>query len=133
MYNIATIAKLGARLGNNSPFWLLLLLILLQWTYRESVLTSDARLHVNPIHFLARRACTNGFSVTQPSLNRSFTIRHAVSLYTSTSSFLHTESASVILYLACGSPGTPARAPSTTFTLLIMDIIKLLYSRDLVF
>ena len=25
-------------------------------TYRDSVLTSDARLHVHPIHFLARRA-----------------------------------------------------------------------------
>ena len=29
---------------------------LLQWTYRDSVLSSDARLHVHPIHFLARRA-----------------------------------------------------------------------------
>ena len=29
---------------------------LLQWTYRDSVLSSDARLHVKPIHFLARRA-----------------------------------------------------------------------------
>ena len=28
----------------------------LQWTYRDSVLSSDARLHVNPIYFLARRA-----------------------------------------------------------------------------
>ena len=33
-----------------------LILILLQWTYRDSVLSSDARLHVHPIHFLARRA-----------------------------------------------------------------------------
>ena len=59
---------------------LLLLIIVLQWTYRDSVLSSDARLHVNPIHFLARRALCNGFSVTRPSLNQSFTIRHAVSL-----------------------------------------------------
>ena len=35
---------------------LILILILLQWTYRDSVLSSDARLHVHPIHFLARRA-----------------------------------------------------------------------------
>ena len=33
-----------------------LILILLQWTYRDSVLSSDARLHVHPIRFLARRA-----------------------------------------------------------------------------
>ena len=33
-----------------------LILILLQWTYRDRVLSSDARLHVHPIHFLARRA-----------------------------------------------------------------------------
>ena len=30
--------------------------LILQWTYRDSVLSSDARLHVNQIHFLARRA-----------------------------------------------------------------------------
>ena len=35
---------------------LLILILILQWTYRDSVLSSDARLHVNPIHFLARRA-----------------------------------------------------------------------------
>ena len=35
---------------------MILILIILQWTYRDSVLSSDARLHVNPIHFLARRA-----------------------------------------------------------------------------
>ena len=35
---------------------ILILLLLLQWTYRDSVLFSDARLHVHPIHFLARRA-----------------------------------------------------------------------------
>ena len=34
----------------------ILILILLQWTYRDSDLSSDARLHVHPIHFLARRA-----------------------------------------------------------------------------
>ena len=32
------------------------LILILQWTYRDSVLSSDARLHVHPIHFLARRA-----------------------------------------------------------------------------
>ena len=35
---------------------MILILILLQWTYRDSVLSSDAHLRVNPIHFLARRA-----------------------------------------------------------------------------
>ena len=35
---------------------MILILILLQWTYRDSVVSPDARLHVNPIHFLARRA-----------------------------------------------------------------------------
>ena len=35
---------------------ILLLILILQWTYRDSVLSSDARLHVHPIHFLARRA-----------------------------------------------------------------------------
>ena len=34
----------------------LILILILQWTYHDSVLYSDARLHVNPIHFLARRA-----------------------------------------------------------------------------
>ena len=33
-----------------------ILIFILQWTYRDSVLSSDTRLHVNPIHFLARRA-----------------------------------------------------------------------------
>ena len=32
------------------------MILILQWTYRDSVLSSDARLHVNLIHFLARRA-----------------------------------------------------------------------------
>ena len=36
----------------NTPYYALIL----QWTYRDSVLSSDARLHVHPIHFLARRA-----------------------------------------------------------------------------
>ena len=35
---------------------LLILILILHWTYRDSVSSSDARLHVNPIHFLARRA-----------------------------------------------------------------------------
>ena len=33
----------------------IIIIIIPQWTYRDSVLSSDARLHVNPIHFLARR------------------------------------------------------------------------------
>ena len=32
------------------------MILILQCTYRDSVLSSDARLHVNTIHFLARRA-----------------------------------------------------------------------------
>ena len=32
------------------------MILILQWTYRDSILSSDARLHVNPIHFLAQRA-----------------------------------------------------------------------------
>ena len=35
---------------------ILILILILQWTYRDSVLFSDARLHVHPIRFLARRA-----------------------------------------------------------------------------
>ena len=35
---------------------ILLLILILQWTYRDSVVSSDARLHVHPIDFLARRA-----------------------------------------------------------------------------
>ena len=58
----------------------LILILILQWTYRDSVLSSDAHLHVYPIHFLTRHAVSNGFPVTRPSLNRSFTIRHTVSL-----------------------------------------------------
>ena len=34
----------------------MILILILQWTYRDSVFSSDARLHVHPIHFLARRA-----------------------------------------------------------------------------
>ena len=41
-----------------SVFLLLILvfILILQWTYHNSVLSSNARLHVNSIHFLARRA-----------------------------------------------------------------------------
>ena len=41
-------------------------------------LSSDARLHVNPIHMLFV-PCANGFAATGPNLNRSFTSTHAVS------------------------------------------------------
>ena len=34
----------------------MILILILQWTYHDSVVSSDARLHLNPIHFLARRA-----------------------------------------------------------------------------
>ena len=43
------------RLCDTDCMILIFIFILLQWTYRDSVVTSDARLHVNPIHFLARR------------------------------------------------------------------------------
>ena len=53
MYNVAIIAQFrcAPREVKKSPFRLLILI--LQWTYRDSVLSSDARLHVNPIHFRA--------------------------------------------------------------------------------
>ena len=35
---------------------IIILILILQCTYRDSVLSSDARLHVHPIYFLARRA-----------------------------------------------------------------------------
>ena len=42
--------------STDSMIPILILILILQWTYRDSVLSSDARLHVHPIHFLARRA-----------------------------------------------------------------------------
>ena len=42
--------------STDSMILILILILILQWTYRDSVLSSDARLHVHPIHFLARRA-----------------------------------------------------------------------------
>ena len=42
--------------STDSMILILILILLLQWTYRDSVLFSDARLHVHPIQFLARRA-----------------------------------------------------------------------------
>ena len=38
------------------PAFIFILILILQWTYRDSVLSSAARLHVNPIHFLVRHA-----------------------------------------------------------------------------
>ena len=75
---------------------LLILILSLQWTYRDSVLSSDARLHVNPIHFLAHVQCANGFSVTRPCLNRSITIRHAVSLLLRRHSLTHCQLATSV-------------------------------------
>ena len=64
--------------------------------------------------------CANGFSVTRPSLNLSFTIKHTVSLplrrHSCTQSQLATSvkrHSDLIPYLARGSLGTRARAPST--------------------
>ena len=98
----------------------MILILILQWTYRDSVVSSDARLHVHPIHFLARVHCANGFSVTRPSLNRSFTIKHTVSLplrrHSCTQSQLATSvkrHSDLIPFLARGNLGTRARAPST--------------------
>ena len=42
--------------STDSMILLLILILILQWTYRDSVVSSDALLHVHPIHFLARRA-----------------------------------------------------------------------------
>ena len=101
---------------------MILILILLQWTYRDSVLSSDARLHVNPIDV----QCANGFSVTRPSLNRSFTIRHTVSLPLRRHSRTQSQLATSVKrnrYLARGSLGSRARAVDARSTFLIMDII----------
>ena len=53
--HINTVSVRAAR-SKKSPFPLLILLLILQWTYCDSVLSSNVHLHVNPIHFLARRA-----------------------------------------------------------------------------
>ena len=52
---ISAVSVRGAR-RKKSPFQRLILLIILQWTYRDSVLSSNAHLHVNLIHFLPRNA-----------------------------------------------------------------------------
>ena len=83
--------------SKKSPFpflllLLLLLLLILQWTYRDSVLSSDARFHVNPIHFLARRAV--GLRLLGNSTQSKSKFHHQTySKLTSTTSFSHTESA----------------------------------------
>ena len=114
--------------STDSMILILILILLLQWTYRDSVLFSDARLHVHPIHFLARRAVCNVFSVTRPSQNRSFTIKHTISLPLRRHSC--TESAGNVSQTSFGPDSVPrtwksrdsrAHAPST---LLITDIIK---------
>ena len=104
--------------STDSMIFILILILLLQWTYRDSVLSSDARLHVDP--FSSATWCANVFSVTRPSLNRSFTIKHTVSLslrrHSCTQSKLATSikrHSDLIPYLARGSLGTRARAPST--------------------
>ena len=48
------ILKMFFRSLESTDSMILILILILQWTYRDSVLSSDARLHVNPIHFLAR-------------------------------------------------------------------------------
>ena len=76
--------------------------------YSDSVLSSDARLHVNPIDV----QCANGFSVTRPSLNRSFTIRHTVSLPLRRHSRTQSQLATSVKrnrYLARGSLGSRRR------------------------
>ena len=50
------ILKMFFRSLESTDSMILILILILQWTYRDSVLSSDARLHVHPIHFLARRA-----------------------------------------------------------------------------
>ena len=70
--------------------------------------------------FLRDVQCANVFSVTRPSLNRSFTIKHTVSLPLRRHSYTQSQLATsvkrhsdLIPYLARGSLGTRARAPST--------------------
>ena len=114
--------------SKKSPFRFLILILILQWTYRDSILSSDARL---------RSQCANGFSVTRPSLNRSFTTRHTVSLplrrHSRTQSQLATSVKRHSVPRTSKSRDSRARAVDARSMYLIMDIIKYLYSRDLDF
>ena len=102
VYNIAIIVQFRCAPCEVKKSIFRILIIILQWTYRDSVLSSDARLHVN------------GFPLTWPSLNRSFTIRHALPLrrHSRTQSSWQRQ-LNIIQYLARESHGTRARAPST--------------------
>ena len=79
--------------------------------------------------------------MTRPILNRSFTIKHTVSLPLRRHSYTQSQLATsvkrhsdLIPYLARGSLGTRARVVDARSTFLITDIIKyFLYSRDLNF
>ena len=73
--------------------------------------------------------CANGFSVTRPSLNQSFTIRHAVSLPLRRHSRTASAGNVSLTSFETGIPRTwkfresCARAVDARSTLLIMDII----------
>ena len=94
----------------------------------DRVLSSDACLHVNPIHFLAQRACANSFSVTRPSINQSFTIRYTISKPLRRHSRTQTQLATSVkrhsVPRTWKSRDSRMRAVDERSTFLIMDIIK---------
>ena len=71
---------------------ILILILILQWTYRDSVLSSDVRLHVNPIHFLARRAVYQ-WLLGDSTQSKSKFHHQTYSKLTSTTPFSYAESA----------------------------------------
>ena len=92
------------------------MILILQWTYRDSVVSSDARLHVNPIHFLARRAvCQQLFGDSTQSKSKFH--HQTYSKLTSTTPFSYTESAGNVSPTSFGTSHVEvsgrACAPST--------------------
>ena len=75
---------------------MIIIIIILQWTWRDSVLSSDARLHVNPIYFLARRAECYWFLVNSTQSKSKFP-HQTCSKLTSTTPLLHTKTAASLL------------------------------------
>ena len=130
-YNVAIIAQFTCAprevknhhfgfLFSSGPIVIVSYLLTLVYMYIRSIFQRDVQ-------------CANGFSVTRPSLNRSFTIKHTVSLplrrHSCTQSHLATSvkrHSDLIPYLARGrkSRDSRARAVDAHSTFLITDIIK---------
>ena len=110
-------------------FLILILILILQWTYRDSVLYSDARLHVNPIHFLARRAVCKRLLGDSTQSKSKFHHQTYSKLYLYDAILVHRVSwqrqSNVIRYLACGSLGT--RVPVTSLGETLMKPTTMLY------